>query len=399
MEDPLLVLRASVQANAGIKMLTTTDASSGDATENITEAVALLFPNHNNMVVPLDQITRFVPSGEESGVDMRTIYHCVLTRDLNLTDYISASEERNIKNLKFLDRTNLLTWLDGAADTLDNLGASEDTTAGTAVGLTAFAADTKSAHSLTESLNTGKQSDPHLEEIYSHERVLVDYNMQLHGTKSIDFSFAATMCKQEIIVPLKGRGASATTSSRSSGPAAPAAGRTASSTAAAPPFQKKGKDPIILVSPSASSALNIANIKQFLENGVYEPVASTSGASNIIRLSRESPRLGRSSVRFIVVDSVDKFKPEYWDRVVAVFVTGQQWQLSPYKWSDPNILFRHVLGFGVVFQGEKVPTTLQNWHVSIEQLDKNHRFRDREVVERIWDRIETYMLARGWQAR
>lgn len=383
--DPLTALRASIKQNAAIKLLTTTSIDTADVAESIVQASALLFPKLSSVTaqdtaVPLDQLTRFIPTGEDQPVDLRTIYNCFLTKDLNVTDYIAISEERNIKNLKFLDRANLLTWLDGATDSISNLEEAEKPDSAVV------------AKSESTSASTAKSVDPHLEEIYANERVLVDQNKQLHGAKNIDFSFAAALCKKEVITPLK-----ATLSSKARHHPSATTSSTGSSSASA--FQKKGKDPIILVSPSASSALNIANIKQFLEQGSYEAVASTSGSSNIIRLSRQSPRLGTSSVRFIVVDSVDKFKPEYWDRVVAVFVTGQQWQLSPYKWPDPNTLFQKVLGFGVVFRGDNIPPTLQNWNVAIEVLDRNHRFRDREVVERIWDRIESYMLARGWQVR
>src|SRR5262249_19121403 len=41
-------------------------------------------------------------------------------------------------------------------------------------------------------------------------------------------------------------------------------------------------EPIVLLSPSASSLLRMSNIKQFLEGGIYVPPDSTSIGTNIL---------------------------------------------------------------------------------------------------------------------
>jgi parafibromin len=138
----------------------------------------------------------------------------------------------------------------------------------------------------------------------------------------------------------------------------------------------------------------MSNVKEFLETGTFNPASSSVGAANVQRISHSSPRLG--NLRFFVTDSVERFKPDYWNRVVAVFVTGQAWQLKPYQWSDPNILFQKVLGFALVFKGDPLPPTLTQWNVTVESIDRNQRFRDREVMQHIWDRIEQSMIMRGW---
>jgi parafibromin len=173
-------------------------------------------------------------------------------------------------------------------------------------------------------------------------------------------------------------------------------------------------DPIILLSPSASSILRLSNIRSFLENGRYQPPDSGSASSSMLHVSRVLKDVDPSRpTRFILVEGPEQFKPEYWDRVAAVFTTGQTWQFKNYKWSDPNELFRRVQGIFVGWRGEMPPQNIQDWGHRVMQLgvdrprggQQQHgtgpaadaaRFRDKEVVEAIWKQIEAGMKAKGW---
>ena len=105
-------------------------------------------------------------------------------------------------------------------------------------------------------------------------------------------------------------------------PSVAAALPTRPAAAAARGGKKRRQDPIILLSPSASSLLTMGNIKSFLEDGVFVPPAATSEAPNFLRVSRLLPSIHPTTpIRFDVVDSPDKFKPEYWEKVVAGFTT------------------------------------------------------------------------------
>lgn len=169
-------------------------------------------------------------------------------------------------------------------------------------------------------------------------------------------------------------------------------------------------EPIILLSPSASSLLRMTNIKQFLESGIFvpadSPAAASSSLATILHIQRTLPSIDPSRpMRFVLVESVDQFKPEYWNRLVAVFTTGQTWQFKHYKWSNPSELFAHALGIYVGWNGEKFPDTVKGWGrgVKVASVDKwsphqgeKGRWRDREVVESIWSAIEENMRARRW---
>ncbi len=149
----------------------------------------------------------------------------------------------------------------------------------------------------------------------------------------------------------------------------------------------------------------MSNIKSFLDNGHYTPPDSTSGV-NILHISRLLPSIDpQRPLRFILVDTPDQFKPDYWSRVVAVFTTGQPWQFKSYKWQSPPDLFTHALGIYVGWRNEDVPSTVRGWGRGVVStaIDKYNsvqgaqgRWRDREVVEGIWTAIEESMRSRGW---
>jgi len=166
------------------------------------------------------------------------------------------------------------------------------------------------------------------------------------------------------------------------------------------PKSNRRPEPIILLS----------NIRSFLQDGVFVPPDSStytaSASTSILNISRQVSSIDPAPMRFIIVDTPEQFKPEYWSRVVAVFTTGQAWQFKSYKWQQPQDLFRHTLGVYVGFRGDQMPETIRGWGrgVLTTQVDKysagasaSSRFRDREVVENIWKAIEENMRQKGWR--
>lgn len=153
----------------------------------------------------------------------------------------------------------------------------------------------------------------------------------------------------------------------------------------------------------------MSNIKSFLESGTYIPpdasLSSSSASSSILHLARIIPSIDATRpIRFIVVDSPEQFKPEYWARVVAVFTTGQTWQFKNYKWQAPQELFRHALGVYVGWRGEAVPEAVRGWGRGVVSVALDPwngvgggtRWRDREGVEAVWRGVEENMRVKGW---
>lgn len=271
-------------------------------------------------------------------------------------------------------------------------------------------------------------TDPLVDNVYKNERSLLNHNTVLHGSKTIDFSLIAKDCHEQIINVVKTAHSTSSRSSqhsrhnghssntqgsfqsRNSGPRTlkdyqgalinkhHSNGRSSSHPSSGPAYSRS-REPIIILSPSTSALINMGNVKAFLENGEFIPQMSGLGSPNLLHITRKSPRFP-NSIRFTVVDSVERFtKPEYWDRVVAVFVTGQAWQFKNYRWSNPNELFQKVAGFYVGYHDEKVPESLGTWNVNVSKLMRNERFKDREAAEYIWNNIERWMVSRGWASR
>lgn len=126
----------------------------------------------------------------------------------------------------------------------------------------------------------------------------------------------------------------------------------------------------------------------------------------MIQISRSLPSIDpHRPTRFILVESPENFKPDYWNRVVAVFTTGQSWQFKGYKWTSPAELFSRVLGVYVGWRNEGVPDGVRAWGRGVlpvgveywrEAQGESQRWRDREVVEEIWSAIESSMRAKGY---
>lgn len=175
-----------------------------------------------------------------------------------------------------------------------------------------------------------------------------------------------------------------------------------------PKTSSRRPDPIILLSPSASSLLRMSNARSFLEDGKFVPPDASASTASMLHVQRTMRGIDPNRpMCFILVEGSEQFKPEYWNRIVAVFTTGQNWQFKNYKWSNPNELFKHTLGVYVGWRGEQAPDNVRNWghRVLSTGVDRwragdghdSSRFRDKEVVEQIWKTIEMNMRSKGWR--
>ncbi|KAJ9138858.1 Cell division control protein 73 [Pleurostoma richardsiae] len=404
-QDPLLLLRQSIASGRSIIPTKTADVSAAEEVP-LSQATHLQFTYPTRIAVPIDVPTRFV-SNDNTAVDLRSIYFAWLNREVAIPEYNDSATKLNedlggtatVHKLAFVERLDLITWLEGASEEseyIKPLAGEKESGAGAA---TQAAALKGAAAPTAAAARSGRGTlDPRLAVIYNGERKMGDHNTVLRGSKPTDFSSVRTLAAPFMIRKPQHPG----TSSISANPAL-ALNQKAPS---------RRPDPIILLSPSASSLLRMSNIKSFLEGGHYVPPDNNSQATmlHITRLMRDVDPV--RPMRFILVEGPEQFKPEYWNRVVAVFTTGQTWQFKNYRWSNPGELFKHVLGIYVGWRGEQPPDAVRGWghrvlNCAVDKVDRwrdpnasaadSGRWRDREVVESIWKAIEANMRAKGWK--
>ncbi|EXJ58446.1 hypothetical protein A1O7_05871 [Cladophialophora yegresii CBS 114405] len=436
--DALQLLRSSIAASKSPLLTTASDPSEADAnqTDSLVEATHLYFTYPSPQCLPLDTRTRFESHNPDTArVDLRSIFFAWQQKDVPVPEYISRAAEldkqlpegQKVRNLVFVERLDLITWLEGASDESEHIKPIEGATAlGDAVNRAAdvaggAAVPTVGGSGVGVTQTAGgrpvKVIDARLQAIYSGERRMGDHNTVLRGIKPTDFSHvrkhAETFLGRRKGIPSSSRpgGLPAKSASLAARPAANMSKPLSSA------VSSKRSDPIILLSPSASSLLRMSNIKTFLDTGLFvppdHPTLSTQTTANLLHITRTMPSLGEKPFRFILVDSPEHFKPDYWSRVVAVFTTGQIWQFRGYKWREPQELFGHVLGIYVGEKGLPIPTEVKGWgssvkSFSVERWDErahgtsveqetrmSRRWRDREIVEEVWRSIEGYMRGRG----
>lgn len=206
--DPLSSLRHSIAAdNPPIPTTSASDPTADSTTDDLAIATHLHFTGPGAHFISLDAPTRFISS--ELPVDLRSIFFAWQKKDVNIPDYIASAqalsdelaattataegeegegkrEGKKVQNLVFVERLDLITWLEGASDESeyikpiegDNLAAakSAQVASGQAGGVPTIPSGGAAARG-------GKQIDPRLQEIYNLERRMGDRNSVLRGIK------------------------------------------------------------------------------------------------------------------------------------------------------------------------------------------------------------------------
>ncbi|KAL7946475.1 CDC73 domain-containing protein [Trichoderma barbatum] len=394
--DPLLVLRQSISSSQAFIPSASDDASAPEVP--LSQATHLQFTGLS-LSLPIDSPTRFISS--DKPVDLRSIYFAWLNRELAIPEYNASATTLNddlaangssgkVQNLGFIERLDLITWLEGASEESEYIKPLAGDASAAAAG--AAPSSKTGAAALGAQARSGKGTiDPRLASVYDGERRMGDRNTILRGIKPTDFSHVRKLAIPFIQKKSQSSSAVGSTQSLSINQKGPS----------------RRPDPIILLSPSASSLLRMSNARSFLEDGKFVPPDAGASTASMLHVQRIIPGIDPNRpMRFILVEGSEQFKPEYWNRIVAVFTTGQTWQFKNYKWSSPNELFKHTMGVFVGWRGDLAPDNIRGWghrvmSTSVDRWrgedDVASRFRDKEVVEYIWKSIEMNMRSKGWR--
>lgn len=188
--DPLLLLHKSISNKQTFIPVASDDP--GAATESpLAQATYLHFPSQG-VSLAIEAPTRFISN--DKPVDLRSIYFAWLNRELAIPEYnasatalneqlVAAGSSSKVQNLGFIERLDLITWLEGASEESEYIkplaGDAEAAAAGGAAP-----ASKPGAVSAAAQARSGKGTlDPRLASVYDGERKMGDRNTVLRGIK------------------------------------------------------------------------------------------------------------------------------------------------------------------------------------------------------------------------
>lgn len=186
--DALVLLRQSISTSKPI-IPSASDAASAPEVP-FAQATHLQFPD-SAISIPFDTATRFVSN--DKPVDLRSIHFAWLHRELAIPEYNNSATKLNdelaaagitgkVQNLGFIERLDLITWLEGASEESEYIKPLAEDKDNAATG--AATASKAGAVSAAAQARSGKGTmDPRLASIYNGERRMGDRNTALRGIK------------------------------------------------------------------------------------------------------------------------------------------------------------------------------------------------------------------------
>ncbi|GAB4843358.1 accessory factor associated with RNA polymerase II [Ancistrocladus abbreviatus] len=161
--------------------------------------------------------------------------------------------------------------------------------------------------------------------------------------------------------------------------------------------------PIILVPSASHTLITIYNVKEFLEDGVFIPtdvkMKQMKGPKpECVTVQKKFSRdRDRVMMAYEVRDKPSVLKAEDWDRVVAVFVLGKEWQFKDWPFKDHVEIFNKIIGFFMRFEDDSVESAkiVKQWNVKIISISKNKRHQDRAAALEVWNKLEEFSRSRS----
>ena len=174
--------------------------------------------------------------------------------------------------------------------------------------------------------------------------------------------------------------------------------------------KKVVRRPIIFVPAGypQGSLLNMLNIKTFLEDGKFVDWANLvdSATEKKERIIVKRSYRKAKPVEYEIRDKVPQFadagqRAEFWERIVAVCVSGAGWQFKDWPWKDERkesvdflTTFAKVRGFQVRWRDDLPDERTRPWDVERLFMEKNSRHGDTSVMHRFWDVLDTHLKKR-----
>ncbi|KAK6057331.1 RNA pol II accessory factor, Cdc73 family [Cooperia oncophora] len=99
------------------------------------------------------------------------------------------------------------------------------------------------------------------------------------------------------------------------------------------PKKRVSRTPIIIIPSAMTSLLTIFNAQDIIQDMNFVTTEEKRKEKNMQRKSQIyiQRKKNDTSVPYLIVDQPNKFTDAEWDRVVAVFITGQLWQFTSFQ--------------------------------------------------------------------
>lgn len=200
--DPLILLRTGISATKPPQLTTakTAEDAPSQITDSLVDATHLYFSYPAPQCIALTTTTRFTSNTPDTiQVDLRSVWFAWLTHEVTPGEYLAQIEQLNqrlpesqkLRNLVFVERLELTTWLEGGTEESEYIKPSEDapgtdgaaTKAANIAGGAGVPIQSGTGASVTQAAGRRRQVDARLQAIYNGERIMIDHNSVLRGIK------------------------------------------------------------------------------------------------------------------------------------------------------------------------------------------------------------------------
>lgn len=356
----------------------------GEAIDDSTEGMLKIGSNTYAMT----DLTEYTGRKGQGAYDLDSIWFMYQNGQTGYSDYMRATGKTGKRMVLLNERRDLLSWLNGKIDRID--GIKEEVSVDEPVP---EPEPEPEPEPVEEEVVEQDEQEPEPAPIEVEAPVFVDRGpiVEYERIRPLDSVILGTHDFSDVLTMHERFQRERQSEPRYNDARADATGEQSFIFPTRGPTQQKGKFSdkdtyIILVSRSNKSRINNTNIESFLKDSQWVPPKVDATQRPFKLIHRHSVTM--HAFTYNIVANEDLLEGGDWDRVVAVFLTGQQWQIKKYKPNDPALLFQRMLGIYVGWDNETRPQEIANWRVKEVKINMAKRHGDPQAVANIWHDIE-----------
>lgn len=149
-------------------------------------------------------------------------------------------------------------------------------------------------------------------------------------------------------------------------------------------------NPIIIIPATISSPINRNNAYAFFQNSTFEMVDPSKSLEKSRKIEIERKKNDGTIEKYEIIDNLLMMEKNDWERVVAIFVTGKDWELKKIPYKNPAEIFHKIRGYFVKIDDNKLPDTIKNWNVKVLTISSHKRYHDSSVLYEFWSDMDEF---------